>query len=258
MFSGCNKDPYAVGTEGLVYQKIGDKEEYKVTKFEKRHDAINVVIPRKYQGLPVTTIGRNAFVTTYVTGVDIPDSVTTLETWAFYGAAYIESLKIPDSVTNIGSGAFEECRALKKIKLPKDLTYIDSSLFSYCDKLTNVEIPKNVTTIGSSAFYNTAITSIVIPDKVTAIGEKAFYTCNNFASVVIGSSVTSIGAWAFRNCASQFTVYYNGTLDAWNEISIGELNDSLNSATIYYYSEIQPTDVGKYWHYVKGKPTPWN
>lgn len=34
-------------------------------------------------------------------------------------------------------------------------------------------------------------------------------------------------------------------------------NNSLTSATKYFYSETEPTDDGNYWRYVDGVPTVW-
>jgi hypothetical protein len=74
--------------------------------------------------------------------------------------------------------------------------------------------------------------------------------------VTIGNSVTSIGRLAFSGCSALGVVYYMGTEEAWNKISIESNNTILTSAERYYYSEIQPTSEG-YWHYVDGVPTLW-
>jgi hypothetical protein len=53
------------------------------------------------------------------------------------------------------------------------------------------------------------------------------------------------------------SVYYTGTAEEWNAISIDSKNTYLTSATRYYYSETLPTKAGKWWHYVDGVPTVW-
>ncbi len=53
-------------------------------------------------------------------------------------------------------------------------------------------------------------------------------------------------------------VYYLGTPDEWNNITILKNNDYLSYATRYYYSEEELTDTTyNYWHYVDGVPTKW-
>lgn len=58
---------------------------------------------------------------------------------------------------------------------------------------------------------------------------------------------------AFWHCSGLKAIYYCGTAEDWNKISIddNDNNDNLTSATRYYYSETQPTESGNYWHYNK-------
>ena len=60
-------------------------------------------------------------------------------------------------------------------------------------------------------------------------------------------------------------VFYGGTnSEAWDAIDIADGNVRLTKDTltvkkcvIYYYSETEPTEPNKYWHYVDGVPTKW-
>ena len=45
----------------------------------------------------------------------IPDSVTSISDWAFYGCENLQCIIIPDSVKHFGSGAFLECSNLRKV-----------------------------------------------------------------------------------------------------------------------------------------------
>ena len=94
--------------------------------------------------------------------------------------------------------------------------------------------------------------------QLESIGSYAFYNCSSLTSITIPSSVTSIGWSAFYGCSSLSEVYYGGTSEQWEEMSIGSNNGNLTGATIYYYSAVQPTTTGNYWHYVDGVPTKWN
>ena len=131
--------------------------------------------------------------------------------------------------------------------------------FYSCSSLVSVTIPDSVTSIGEYAFYGcTSLASVVIPDGVTSISDGAFSGCSSLNSVTIGNGVTSIGAYAFYKCSSLTTIYYAGTSSDWNEIEISENGNShLFAATIYYYSEMEPTEMGNFWHYVDGEPTVW-
>ena len=73
-----------------------------------------------------------------------------------------------------------------------------------------------------------------------------------------------IGDDVFRDCDSLTSVYYKGTAEEWDEISISSGSALLTDATLYYYSESEPNlnvdgtaYVGNYWRYVDGVTTPW-
>lgn len=55
--------------------------------------------------------------------VVVPNSVTTLDKFAFYGDENIERVILPDSVTEIGAHSFYDCPNLTYVKLPDDVTF---------------------------------------------------------------------------------------------------------------------------------------
>ena len=150
----------------------------------------------------VTSIGSYAFYyCTALINVIIPDSVTSIGSYAFYYCTSLMNVTIPDSVTSIGSYAFYSCTSLMNVTIPDSVTSIGSYAFSGCTSLTNIVIPDSVTSIESYVFYNcTALTNVTIPDSVTSIGSYAFYGCTSLASIVIPDSVTSIENEAFNGC----------------------------------------------------------
>lgn len=79
--------------------------------------------------------------------------------------------------------------------------------------------------------------SVAVPADTTVIGEMAFRNCKTMKSVTIPASVTEIGDGAFANCAALTDVYFEGTEDQWNAISIGISNEALTSATLHFGSE---------------------
>ena len=76
--------------------------------------------------------------------------------------------------------------------------------------------------------------SVTIPDNFKKIKNSAFMNCTSLTSIVIPDSVTEIGFMAFDGCTSLTDVYYTGTEEQWNAISIQYYNDRLTSATIHY------------------------
>ena len=109
---------------------------------------------------------------------------------------------IPNSVTSIGSYAFLGCSGLTSVTIPNSVTTIGDGAFWNCSGLTSVTIGNSVTSIGESAFYNcSGLTSVTIPNSVTSIGGFAFAGCSGLTSVFIGNSVTSIGKYVFWGCS---------------------------------------------------------
>ena len=137
-----------------------------------------------------------------LTSVTIPNSVTSIGSYAFYGCSKLTSVTIPNSVTSIGNYAFYDCSGLTSITIPNSVTSIENNAFSGCSGLTSVTIPNSVTSIGNYAFYYcSGLTSITIGNSVTSIGGRAFSGCSGLTSITIPNSVTSIGNSAFYYCS---------------------------------------------------------
>ena len=147
------------------------------------------------------------------------------------------SYAIPNSVTSIGYGAFRGCSSLASITIPNSVTSIDWYAFFGCSSLKSITIPNSVTSIDSYAFSGcSSLTSVTIGNSVTSIDGWAFSNCSSLTSITIPNSVTSIDSSAFYGCSSLKDVYYSGTQEQWEKISIGNDNGSLTNAKIHYGS----------------------
>ena len=154
----------------------------------------------------------------------------------------ITAFSIPDSVSSIGSYAFYSCKRLTSITIPDSVTSIGDSAFAYCENLTNITIPDSVTSIERGTFEGcTSLTSVTIPDSVTYIGREAFCYCSSLKSVTIPKSVTSIGIFAFDDCSPLNDMYYFGTQQEWSAIDIDSNNEFLKKATIHYMNDGEVT-----------------
>jgi hypothetical protein len=65
----------------------------------------------------------------------------------------LESVTIPESVTSIGKYAFYGCENLKEVNLPESVTSIQSYVFGKCSSLESLTLPVGVLVINSKAFY---------------------------------------------------------------------------------------------------------
>ena len=165
----------------------------------------------------------------------IPDGVKSINAYAFHDCDNLKSVTIPDGATRIGYGAFKDCDNLKSVAVPGSVTSIGNEAFYKCNSLRFVDIPNSVTDIGYSAFFDCSnLTSIVIPNSVTSIDSYAFSWCDNLTSIVIPNSVTSIVNDVFYRCSNLKDVYFTGSEEEWNAISIASGNEYLTNATIHF------------------------
>jgi len=191
----------APATPGLVFIPISGG--FSVDGSGEYTPASIVIIPAIHNGQPVIRIGQNAYWFTHITGIFIPNSVTTIGNGAFSSHSSLTSITISNSLTTIGDGAFAGCRGLTSITIPNSVTTIGDRAFDACSGLTSIIIPDSVTSIGEAVFRGcTSLTSITIPNNITTIGHGAFWNCTGLTSVTIPSSVMSIGLNVFAGCTN--------------------------------------------------------
>lgn len=213
-----------------------------------------VIIPSVVDGYIVTSIGERAF--SYepwpapaaaglaqtgvsrivkITEVTIPDTVTSIEDYAFIYCENLAGVIIPDSVKSIGGMAFAHCDSLSYLVIGSSLQSIGTNAFFSCKSLESIFVNQNnkvydsrdycnaiietstnslivgckttvilesVTSIGEYAFYGKDLDRVQIPSSVTSIGEYAFAYNKNLYSVSISDSVKSIDRGAFSDCES--------------------------------------------------------
>jgi len=91
----------------------------------------------------------------------IPNSVASIDIFAFYVCTGLTSITIPNSVVSIGDNAFQACTGLTSITIPNSVTTIGDYVFASCSGLASITIPNSVTSIGVNAFDScSGLTSI--------------------------------------------------------------------------------------------------
>ncbi len=164
----------------------------------------SVVVPATLGGVPVVSIGPDAFVL----------------------ATAVTSILIPASVTNIESGAFSFCTSLSAINVNPANTWFASiggvlydhagvTLIQYPGGLTgNFTIPNGVTAIASYAFYGDRISGVTIAASVNNIGASAFGACLRLNNINVNpgnGSFTSVDGVLFDYNQSTL-IQYPGNL----------------------------------------------
>jgi uncharacterized repeat protein (TIGR02543 family) len=166
----------------------------------------------------------------YITSVNIPSSVTSIGNRAFCGCDKLVNAEMPDTVTSIGENVYSQSTKLKSIKLSSTLKTIGGGAFSGCTDLQKVVIPSTVTNLGSNAFngctsltdaefnYNTqkgytleigggafygcsALENVMLSENVSRIGSETFYGCGALETLILPESVTYLGSMMIRGTA---------------------------------------------------------
>ncbi len=134
-------------------------------------------------------------------------------------------LKSPQGevVTSISEKAFYGNDTIRAIEIPSTIFYIGDMAFSNCSQLVYISVDKDNR-------YFTDICGILFTADMTCI--IAYPPANGSTSISLPSSIAEIAPMAFYNCTYLRTIDYEGSAEQWSNISIGEKNYGLYSASI--------------------------
>lgn len=129
----------------------------------------------------------------------IPEGVTTINAYSFYGMSELTSIYFPSSVVEVGSLAFEKCNNISKI--------IINDIGAWC----NIKFTKSAWTGAISNPLSVArhlylneeeIKDLIIPGEIADINNYVFQGCKSIESITFHDGVKSIGINAFSGCSN--------------------------------------------------------
>lgn len=208
-------------SDGLEYALINYDSEYAVTGLGSCGDSV-INIPPKHNGLPVTVIGAEAFknydlftdTERDIIAVNIPNSVKTVSTRAFWGIKTLETVIFGENVETIGEEAFYICNGLTEAILPKKTARIEKNAFCGCNSLTTL-----------------------VSEGVEYIGEEAFRSNISLTAITIGGTLKTVEANAFGACKNLATVNFKGEIAVWQAVTVNDGNGDLLNAEFNFLSE---------------------
>ena len=209
--------------KGSQLKTIGEEVSFDSRAFSGCTSLTSIEIPAS-----VETIGVGAFygctaltTVTFEKGSQLKTIKGKLIDGAFRNCTSLTSIEIPASVETIGTAAFYGCTALTTVTFEKGSQlktieggfrrYTMSSnyyygVFAYCTSLTSIEIPASVETIEKYAFKGcTALTTVTFEkgSQLKTIGEQAFYDLPlKTVDMSACTQVKSIAKSAFGHCSS--------------------------------------------------------
>ena len=130
----------------------------------------------------------------------IPNSVKTIENFAFHYCEFSGSLTLSDSLETIGIMAFNLSHFTGSLTIPNLVTEIKHHTFFMCQFTGDLTLSSSLVTVDTCAFTNTPFTgTLTIPNSMNFIGVVAFGG-TKFSELDLGKSVVTIAEDAFRGC----------------------------------------------------------
>ncbi len=107
------------------------------------------------EGSQLEELGEQAFGTTCLNEIDLPEGLKVIGEKVFYQSQNLERVGLPSTLDSIGPSAFE----------------IQSD---YYIKMPSIELPANLRAVAERAFYNCKFDRLALPASVDTIGSNAF------------------------------------------------------------------------------------
>ena len=173
----------------------------------------------------------------------VPDTVTSIGSYAFRNCTSVSSIEIPDSVVNIGNGAFQNNTNATILTFGKNTQVISDDAFNNCSKLPEAILSEGITSLGHRAFRDCkSLTEVYLPSTLTYIsnwtdGDATFYNCTNINKITVPQYITGdrgIGNM-FNYCRGKIKEIYlhdNVTSITSNGLS------GISGATVYYKNSL--------------------
>lgn len=213
----------------LTYELSEDKTYYIVSDNNHEFSSNTLVIPEKYNDLPVQEIASEGFTErNWLHTVYIPKSIKKIGDGAFNGSniktLYFDAENVTDF--NAKNWVFYPAQGqVMDVYFGKNVLKIPNRMFfplatnpSILPNVRNVYFSSEskISSIGDYAFYRlNTITELSLPDSITSIGDYAIYECG-IKELILPTKLESIGKSAFA--FSELThIKFNGDLKEINE-----------------------------------------
>ncbi len=123
----------------------------------------------------------------------IPDDITAIKQYAFYGCSDIRSIVWGSGLTSIGQYAFYHCSGLNSaLELPSHITSIGAYGFAY----TNItSVTADGVTVFDATFSNCYYLKNVHADALEEFNSAAFSSDNRLESISVSSASSNLSSW---------------------------------------------------------------
>jgi len=196
---------------------------YRLSSFDYSSDTVipTIILPAKFSGLPVVSIGYEAFEgIEFIERIIVPENIQFIEYGAFRNSS-IQEIFLPKSLKTIRGEAFNNTNLetihfaadsqlreihdgvfrnskITSIALPRTLEYIGGNAFENTPlSLVHFPLASQLNFLGDGSFSNTLLTNVTLPEGLRTIRGYAFENVPTLTNISLPSTVTFIGEYAF-------------------------------------------------------------
>ena len=166
----------------------------------------DIVIPESISydenNYSVVRATNGAFQNTDITGITLPNSITSLGNSCFKLCNKLTSVKLPDNITSLGDETFMTCSKLSSINIPNTLTSLGEFCLAFCN-VTKLTLPNSITNLGNNCFQSCEnLETITLPQNITNLPAYCFHDCKKLSGITLHEGITSLGESCFEGCSS--------------------------------------------------------
>ena len=235
------------------------------------------------------SVGDYAFANSKLAGVNFPQSLQKIGAYAFQ-STQLRKIQLNEELQSVDKGAFAFCELLGEIEFGKDTTF-GRDCFLGTAYLANPDHAVNGGVYLQNLFLGVSQTEgeeLVVREGTTAILSLESRTLRR---VTVASTVTELPEIGCPNLREIFllgptvklngnfgtsvkiylpkmitlesryynmtcTIFYDGSAEDFQ--SYARLSNINLTDSIYFRADKEPTNSGRYWHYVDGEMTAWD
>ena len=220
----------------------------------------------------------------------IPDGVRSLGEHCFSFCSGLETVSVPGSVERIGREAFWGCKALEEVVLEEGIREIGLRVFGRCAALGSVRFPDSVVSMETPFQYVPFLQKITLPAGIARYdsrqGRILGEGCSLLACLELPDTAASFDGYGMASSGVRIRemvipagiekllglvqlgverIFFKGTEEHWEQVlrndtfvSWDGIRLTLGSIPVFFYSEEQPEESGRFWHYDElGDPAYW-
>lgn len=220
----------------FVFTESADGASYSVAFNEEFRDGSpeNVVIPREYNGKPVTVIDEEGFIYVESLRLYVPGSIETIKSVGIYQWRSLTEIVLEEGVKRLETFAIASCYELPSVTLPASLDYIGFNVFYRCYGLAEINVAEGnpnfkyedgfLKSADGTKLYNAVYTeigeSVTIGSEVKWIAPGLFCDDDLLKTVVIDADLDYLGCGLFYQSGVE-SVTINGKIreiHGYNEV----------------------------------------